>query len=56
MISDGQEIKYQNWDIVLCSHEGGIQWISEIHYAYASLHYILMFSKGENGWHPNIPI
>ena len=56
MIGDGQEIEHQNCDIVLQPHEGGIQRISEIHCAYAPLHYVLMFPRGENGWHPNIPI
>ena len=56
MIGDGQELECQNRDIILWPHEGNIQRISEIHPAYASLHYVLMFPKGEDGWHPNIPI
>ena len=56
MIGDGQETEYQKRDIVLRPHEGGIQRISEIHCAYAPLHYVLMFPRGEDGWHPNIPI
>ena len=32
-----------------------MQRISEIHCAYAPLHYVLMFPRGEDGWHPNIP-
>ena len=56
MIGDGQEIEHQNRDIVLQSHEGNIQRISEIHCTYTPLHYVLMFPRGEDGWHPNIPI
>nr|CAG8627565.1 809_t:CDS:2 [Entrophospora candida] len=37
-------------------HEGGLQRISEIHCAYEPLHYVLMFPRGEDGWHPYIPI
>src|SRR5436190_19683845 len=56
MIGDGQETENQNRDIILQLHEGGIQRISEIHRAYTPLHYVLMFPRGEDGWHPNIPI
>ena len=56
MIGDGQEIEHQNRDIVLQSHKGNIQRISEIHCAYTPLHYVLMFPRGEDGWHPNIPM
>ena len=56
MIGNGQEMEIQNRDIILQPHEGGIQRISEIHRAYTPLHYVLMFPRGEDGWHPNIPI
>jgi hypothetical protein len=56
MIGDGQETQHQNRDIVLQPHEGGLQRISEIHPSYTPLHYVLMFPRGEDGWHPNIPI
>ena len=56
MIGDGQETENQNRDIILQPHEGGIQRISEIHRAYIPLHYVLMFPRGEDGWHPNISI
>ena len=45
-----------NCDIILHSHEGGLQHISELHRAYAPLHYVLLFPRGEDGWHPTIPI
>ena len=56
MIGDGQETENQNRDIILQPHEGSIQRISEIHRAYTPLHYVLMFPRGEDGWHPNISI
>src|SRR6266498_5383040 len=56
MVGDGQEMEHQKRDIVLQPYEGDIQRISEIHCAYAPLHYVLMFPRGEDGWHPNIPI
>src|SRR3990170_6124490 len=56
MIGDGQESEHQNRDIILHSYEGEIQRISEIHPSYTPLHYVLMFPKGEDGWHPYIPI
>jgi hypothetical protein len=56
MIGTGQETEYQNRDIVLQPYEGGLQRISEIHPSYIPLHYVLMFPRGEDGWHPNIPI
>ena len=56
MIGDGQEIEHQNRDIILQLHEGSIQQISEIHCAYTPLYYVLIFPRGEDGWHPNILI
>ena len=55
MIGNGQETENQNHNIILQPHKGGIQRISEIHRAYTPLHYVLMFPRGEDGWHPNIP-
>jgi hypothetical protein len=28
--------------------------ISDIHPAYAPLYYVLLFPRGENGWHPDL--
>ncbi|UZO26204.1 uncharacterized protein OCT59_018447 [Rhizophagus irregularis] len=42
MIGNGQETENQNRDIILRSREDGIQQISEIHRAYAALHYVLI--------------
>ncbi|CAG8581628.1 14065_t:CDS:2 [Cetraspora pellucida] len=45
-----------NHDIVLHSHAGGLQCISELYRAYAPLHYVLLFLQGEDGWHPKISL
>jgi hypothetical protein len=34
---------------------GGSRCISHLHPSYSALHYVLLFPKGEDGWHPNIP-
>jgi hypothetical protein len=52
MIGNGQEMENQKHNIVLHLYEEGMQRISEICYSYAAFHYILMFPRGENGWHP----
>ena len=36
-----------NCDIILHSHEGGLHCISELHRAYALLHYVLLFPRGK---------
>ena len=39
---------------MLYAKRGGIQNINEIHRSYDSLHYVLMFPLGNDGWHVNI--
>jgi hypothetical protein len=56
MVGDGQEIERTERDIVLHLREGGLKRIPEIHRAYAPLHYVLMFPRGEDGWYPSIPL
>jgi len=45
-----------NKDVVLWARGGQLEWISQNSSSYAALHYVLLFPKGENGWHPRIPI
>jgi len=45
-----------NRDIILRQKDGGLHRISETHPTYAPLHYVLLFPRGELGWHWNIPI
>ena len=45
-----------NRDVVLQARGGRLKRISQNSPSYAALHYVLLFPKGENGWHPRIPI
>lgn len=38
-------------DIILHRRDGPLQRISDLHPAYTPLHYVLLFPRGENGWH-----
>jgi hypothetical protein len=53
---DGTELVNENRDIVLRLQGGGLWRISHLHQAYSALHYVLLFPKGEEGWHLNIPL
>ena len=45
-----------NHDIILRLKGGGLQRISHLHPSYSSsLHYVVLFLRGEDGWHPDIP-
>ena len=44
-----------NRDIVLHAHSGSLKRITETHYAYDSLQYVLLFPLGNDGWHLHIP-
>ncbi|CAG8599584.1 20041_t:CDS:2 [Cetraspora pellucida] len=56
MIGNEQEPEPLQRDIVLHLREGRFQQISELHHAYEPLHYVLMFPRGDDGWHPYIPL
>jgi hypothetical protein len=43
-------------DIILWPRDGGLQRISDLHSAYAPLHYILLFPLGTAGWNPNLKL
>jgi len=43
-------------DIILRRKGGGLKRISECHPTYSPLHYVLLFPKGELGWHWDIPL
>jgi len=45
-----------NRDVVLRARGGRLEHISQNSPSYAALYYVLLFPKGENGWHPRIPI
>ena len=52
---DGSEERSDHRDIVLHLRGGALKRISHLHPSYASLHYVLLFPYGEDGWHPDIP-
>ncbi|CAI2190530.1 18423_t:CDS:2 [Funneliformis geosporum] len=56
MIGDKHDIEPLNRDILLKTREGGLQRISELHPSYDALHYVLLFPKGDDGWHTDIPL
>ena len=45
-----------NRDVVLQAREGRLEQIGQNSPSYATLHYVLLFPKEENGWYPRIPI
>jgi len=53
---EGVHHAMDNRDVVLQAREGQLEQISQNSPSYAALHYVLLFPKGENGWHPRIPI
>jgi len=42
--------------MVLWTREEQLQRISQNSFLYATLYYVLLFSKDENSWHPKISI
>jgi len=53
---EGMDHAIDNRDVVLRAREGRLEYISQNSPSYAALHYVLLFPKGENEWHPRIPI
>ena len=53
---DGSENVQDSRDIVIQYQGGALRRISHLHQSYSSLHYVLLFPRGENGWHLNIPL
>ena len=52
---DGSEERSIHRDIVVHLSGGGFRRISHLHPSYSSLHYVLLFPYGEDGWHMDIP-
>jgi len=53
---DGSEEVSDKRDIVLRLQGGQLQRISQLSHAYSTLHYVLLFPSGEEGWHLDIPL
>ena len=52
---DGSEQRSDHRDIILRLRGGGLTRISHLNPSYSSLHYVLLFPNGEDGWHTQIP-
>ena len=52
---DGSEARSDHRDIILRLRAGDLKRISHLHPSYSTLHYILLFPNGEDGWHGTIP-
>jgi len=55
MIPEDGYQKKGSQDIIIHLRDGPIQCISDCHPLYPALRYVLLFPKGQLGWHPNIP-
>jgi hypothetical protein len=53
---DGSDAVNEHRDIVLRLQGGGLRRISHLNQAYATLHYVLLFPQGEEGWHLGMPL
>ena len=51
---DGSEERCNHRDIILHLQGGGLKRISHLHPSYSTLHYVLLFPRGEVGYHLNI--
>ena len=52
---DGSEECSDHRDIVLRLRGGHLRRISHLHPSYSTLHYVVLFPRGEDGWHADIP-
>ncbi|KAH9916490.1 uncharacterized protein B0H18DRAFT_850728, partial [Fomitopsis serialis] len=51
----GDEDIDKHRDIVLRLQGGGLKRVSNLHPLYLPLHYVMLFPRGDQGWHMNIP-
>ncbi len=56
MINDGYDVNLSNRDILLRLRDKDLQRISEFHLLYNPLYYILLFLRGNDGWHVDVPL
>jgi hypothetical protein len=55
MVGDGFEA-VDRCDVIIAQQAGSFQSIFELHVGYMALHYLLLFSYGEDGWDSNISL
>jgi hypothetical protein len=53
---DGSEDVSEKRDLIMRLQGGGLQRISQLSHAYATLHYVLIHPRGEDGWDISIPM
>jgi hypothetical protein len=53
---DGSEVVVDKHDLIIQLQGGPLQHTSQLSQAYSTLHYILIFPQGEEGWHDDIPM
>jgi len=56
IVLPGEGMAEDGRDIILQLKGGGLQRIREYSPTYIPLHYVLLFPRGELGWHSNIPL
>ncbi|CAG8661098.1 15996_t:CDS:2, partial [Acaulospora morrowiae] len=56
MVGDGHEVEPSSRDILLRLRSGGLQRILEFCPSYEPLYYVLLFSRGDDGWYFDIPL
>ena len=56
MVGDGQQPEPSHRDIIISLHDSHQKRVSELHRSYIPLHYVLLFPRGDDGWHPWIPV
>src|SRR6202158_3044945 len=52
----GEEEVDENRQIALRYKDGGLRFMSHLHPLYSPLHYVLLFPKGDQGFHNKIPV
>ena len=53
-IPDAQQPRSYCRDIVVHRHGGGVKRMTELNHAYDPLHFVLLFPRGEAGWHDGL--
>jgi hypothetical protein len=53
---DGSEIVVDKRDLIVRLQGGQLRRTSQLSHAYSTLHYVLTFPQGEEGWHDDIPM
>ncbi|KAJ7500136.1 hypothetical protein B0H11DRAFT_1714802 [Mycena galericulata] len=56
VILPGDQSRAEPRDIILRRRNGPLMQISDLHAAYTPLYYVLLFPRGESGWHPDMKL